>query len=298
VVITQDGRERPVQELGHGDHACLAFADDGEQRRVVTAYLSEGLALGERVRYFAERQDPATVLGWLRSVGADADAAVSRGQLQVATADDGYLASGRFDAETMVATLQQEVADSLKAGYTGLRVSGEMSWGLRDVPGADQLAEYEAKVNELFAGQPASAVCQYDARLFSPDQLRAFDRYHPGTVQAEALHSSALLRILPSFTEGQRTLRVVGSVDYRTTTALAEALETTLHWPGDVRVDMSGLEFIDLAGLRVLAHTAEKFTPGRRLRVVELTPMLCQVISVTGFDQQDALVVTPRGAVG
>ncbi|MET9570563.1 MEDS domain-containing protein [Streptomyces virginiae] len=293
MVITQDGRERPVQELGHGDHVCLAFADDAEQRRVLTAYLHEGLARGERVLYFAEQQDPAVVLEWLRPAGAEVDTAVARGQLRVTTADDSYLAAGRFDAETMVATLRQEVTDSLKAGYTGLRVSGEMSWGLRDVPGVDQLAEYEAKVNAVFAGQRASAVCQYDARLFAPNQLDAFDRCHPGTVEAEPLHSDGVLHILPAFEEGERVLRMAGTVDYRTTGALATALETVLGWSGDVRVDLGALEFIDLAGLRALAHTAGQLTRGRRLRVTGLAPMLCHVISVAGFDQQDALVVIP-----
>ncbi|MFD6986175.1 STAS domain-containing protein, partial [Streptomyces sp. NPDC059956] len=157
-------------------------------------------------------------------------------------------------------------------------------------------ASYESMVNSVFEGQPASAVCQYDARLFHPTQLQTYDHCHPGTVELSPLYEDNLLRIVPTFEEGERTMRVIGTVDYRTTDALTAVLDATLDWAGDVRVDMSALEFIDLAGLRALAHTAERYEPGRHMRVVELAPLLCQVIAVAGFDQQDALVVTSPGA--
>lgn len=295
-MIAQGSRERPVHSLGHGDHVCLAFADDSEQRRVVTAYVSDGLKRGERVMYFADRQKPAVVLDWLRSTQMDPDAALSSGQLQVATASDGYLTSGRFDAAAMVAALRQEMSSAAASGFKGFRVSGEMSWVLHETGGAAELAAYEIMVNSVFEGQPASAVCQYDARLFHPTQLQTYDHCHPGTVELSPLYEDELLRIVPAFEEGERTMRVIGTVDYRTTGALTAVLDATLDWAGDVRVDMSALEFIDLAGLRALSHTAERYEPGRHMRVVELAPLLCQVMAVSGLDQQDALVVTSPGA--
>lgn len=295
-MITRSLRERPVEDLDRGDHVCLAFADDAEQRRVVSAYLSAGLSRGERVLYFADQQRPSTVLSWLRSAGVDPGPALTRGQLRVVTADDSYLAAGGFDAATMVETLEREVDASLAAGYTGFRVSGEMGWGLRGIPGADQLAAYETAVNAVFESRPASAICQYDARLFSPAELRVFDRCHPGAVELEPVYRHGLLRIVPAFRDGERALRVVGTVDLRTTGALVDALEAALRWPGDVVVDMGALEFIDLAGLRALAHAARRLPAGRRLRVVDLAPPLCHVIGLAGFDRHPALVVTPRGA--
>ncbi|QMU77176.1 STAS domain-containing protein [Streptacidiphilus sp. PB12-B1b] len=290
--MTRQGGERQVQDMGHGDHLCLAFADDAEQRRVVTAYLAAGLQRGERVLYFADLNEPGQVLGWLEAAGADPGAALGRGQLTVTTADDSYLAAGSFDADTMVATLQQEVHDALAAGWNGLRVSGEMGWALRGVPGAEQLGAYETKVNAVFAGRPALAICQYDARRFGTAQLHEFDRRHPGAVELDALYSDAALRLVPAFRAGQRALRVVGTVDYRTTEALAGVLETVLGWPGDVWVDMSALEFIDLAGMRALARAAERLPAGRRMHVVELAPMLCQVVSVIGWDEHPSLTVS------
>lgn len=286
--------ERRIEDVRHGDHLCLTFADAAEQRRVVTAYLAAGLGLGERVMYFAEQNSPRDVVGWLAASGTDPRPALDAGQLVVTTADDSYLASGRFDPDDMVAALRKEVDDSLGAGYTGFRVSGEMDWALRDIPGAERLLEYETEVNGVFAGQRASAVCQYDARRFDAGRLDAFDRCHPGSVAAEPLHSDSTLRLIPAFHRGRLTLRVAGSIDHRTTQALAAALEALLPGPGDIHVDMAELEFIDLAGVRVLAHAAARLDRGRRLHVEGLAPLLCQVVGMAGFHEIPTLVVTPR----
>lgn len=284
-------RERPVDDMDQGDHLCLAFADDAEQRRVMTTYILRGLERGERVVYFADQSTPDQVLDWLRGAGTDPTAALNSGQLTVTTADNSYLSTGPFDPDTMVATLHQEATDCLAAGYTGLRVSGEMGWGLRDIPGADRLGEYETKVNDVFAGHRASAICQYDARLFDAPTLHSFAQRHPGTVAQPPLHTSSALQLVPSLHNGQQSLRVTGDVDYHNAQALTSALEKALSWPGDLTIDMSDLEFIDLAGVRALARTAEQLPTGRKLHVVNLQPMLSEVIHVVGWDQIPSLTL-------
>lgn len=291
-MIAYGGRERLVEDVDHGDHLCLMFADDAEQQRVATSYVLGGFRRAERVLYFADQNTPAQILRWLRAAGVDPIPALDSGQLVVTTADDSYLAEGTFDAEAMVATVRKETADSLAAGFTGLRVSGEMCWALRGIPGSEQLSDYEMKVNEVFAGHRASAICQYDVRRFDAVGLQGFDRCHSGAVELEPLYQDGALKLVPAFRHGQRALRVIGKVDYRTTEALAHALETVVGWSADVWVDMSGLEFIDVAGLRALAHAAQRLPEGRRMHVVELAPLLSEVISLAGFDDIPALTVS------
>ncbi|GAB2834848.1 hypothetical protein GCM10022221_37210 [Actinocorallia aurea] len=284
-----------MSDLRHGDHLCLAFADESERRDVLTRYLSVGLERGERLLYYTERSAPETVTGWLRDAGVDPAPAVADGSLKIVPVDASLLASGRFDADATVATIEREVALSLEAGHSGLRLTGEMDWALRDVPGADRLPAFEEKVGALVAGRRATALCQYDVRRFDADRLTVADRVHPAAATVPALHEDATLRLLPVLRDGRRELRVAGSVDYRTVAVLAEALYTAARWPGDLRLDMSALEFIDLAGFRAIAQVAARLAPGRKLYVNDLAPLLCHVVRLVGWDDEPSLVVRARG---
>ena len=80
-------------------------------------------------------------------------------------------------------------------------------------------------------------------------------------------------------------LTIVGDVDFRSleafSAAIAEALEA--H-PGDVHVDLSGLAFIEVSGMRVLADAARQFSgQGRRLVLEGLAPHLSPVLKLVGW---------------
>lgn len=291
-MIVQTQRERQVGDIEAGEHLCLLFADGSEERRVLSRYLTTGLHRHERVLCFTDRRSPTTVLTWLQSTGVDVDSMVRQGQLQVRSAENSYLPSGRFDADSMLATLDGEIDASLRAGFAGLRICGEVGWALRGVPGADQLERYESEVGEVFAGRPASAICQYDARQFDHDQLRRIDRCHHGRVALSPLYRDAVLQIVPSFPGGRQVLRVIGTVDHRNGDKLAMALQSLIVQPGDLRVDMSAVEFIDIGGLRVLLRTAHRLQDGRRLLVANLAPSLREVIALIGWDDEPRLVFT------
>ncbi|ROO89661.1 STAS domain-containing protein [Actinocorallia herbida] len=297
-MTAQGIRERQVSDLRHGDHLCLAFADESERRDVLTCYLSVGLERGERLLYYTERSAPETVKGWLRDAGVDSGKAVADGRLKILPVDASLLASGRFDADATVATIEREVAESLREGHSGLRLTGEMDWALRDVPGAEKLPAFEEKVGALVAGRRATALCQYDVRRFDADRMTVADQVHPAAATVPALHEDAMLQLLPVLRDGRRELRVAGTVDYRTTEVLAEALYTAARWPGDLRLDMSALEFIDLSGVRTIARVAASLEPGRMLYVNDLAPLLCHVVRLVGWDEEPSLVVRPRGERG
>jgi hypothetical protein len=50
----------------------------------------------------------------------------------------------------MIALLESETEQALADGYAALRVTGEMGWALRGLPGSERLIEYEAKLNRFF----------------------------------------------------------------------------------------------------------------------------------------------------
>ncbi len=81
---------------------------------------------------------------------------------------EAHLADGRFDSERMLRFLNEAMETALTDGFTGLRTCGDMSWLLKDPVGADQVAEYEALLNQFFHGVLGAGMCQSDLRRLPP----------------------------------------------------------------------------------------------------------------------------------
>ncbi len=176
-----------VVDLASGDHACSIYDTDEEHRIVSTRFVRQGLERNEKVLYVADARAPGDVLDCLRGGGLDPRPYLETGQLAILTVADAHLRDGAFVPDRMISMLRQECARALEEGYDGLRTTGEMSWALRRLPGADRLVEYESRLNDFFRGSRCVAICQYDRRLFSPELLLRVLAAHPvAVIGAEA----------------------------------------------------------------------------------------------------------------
>lgn len=112
------------------------------------------------------------------------------GQLSLITASDSYLKDGEFDPERMIRMLDLETEKAINEGFSALRVTGEMSWALRNCPGSGRLIEYEVKLNDFIPERPIVALCQYDRRRFGADILRDVLRTHPIAVIGNEMYDN------------------------------------------------------------------------------------------------------------
>ena len=80
-----------------------------------------------------------------------------------------------------------------------------------------------------------------------------------------------------------RTLQVSGQVDVRTIAELREALYMHLEQhPGDPVLDLSGVESVDLAALRMIAVASRvAVRQGRRLLVTGCPPMVRRLLHLS-----------------
>lgn len=60
-------------------------------------------------------------------------------------------------------------------------------------------------------------------------------------------------------------LRLVGEIDISNRARLRRILHTWRSEPGDVHLELGALRFIDVGGVTVIVHAAERLEPGRRL---------------------------------
>ncbi len=168
-----------IGDLKPGDHLCCLYETDEEHKALLTPYMRLGLENNEKVLYIVDSNTSETVLDYLREDGVDVDPYLKRGQLTILTVNESYMKGGVFDPDEMIKMLGEEVEKALKEGYDALRVTGEMSWALQELPGSQRLIEYEAKLNEFFPNNKVIAICQYDMRLFNPEMLLKILITHP-----------------------------------------------------------------------------------------------------------------------
>jgi hypothetical protein len=148
-----------------GDHICVLYESEDEQLAVAAEYLAHGLRQGERCLYVADSREALDRFRVaLAEAGIDAAAMVARGALLERTKAEAHLVDGRFDSERMLGLLDDAVEAALNDGFAGLRTCGDMSWLLDDVPGSEQVVEYEALLTQFFQNVRAVGMCQYDQR--------------------------------------------------------------------------------------------------------------------------------------
>jgi len=162
-----------------GTHMCLIYDDDNERRRIIAKYLDAGLREREKVSYFADNVAPDEVEAWLREMGVDVPKQSDTPGFTITVAEKTYCTDGTFVPEAMLSRLRAYYKAVVDEGYPGGRVSGEMSWALRGIPGSDRLMEYEALVNDVLVTHPINAICQYDARRFNGAIIFDVLKVHP-----------------------------------------------------------------------------------------------------------------------
>ena len=90
-------------------------------------------------------------------------------------------------------------------------------------------------------------------------------------------------------------LRLVGSVDASNVEGLAEVLDTSFEPDGGekkVHLDLTGLEFSDVSGIRALVTSAERAEGKYRIVLHGLPPLMGRVMNVVGWSEMPSLEIS------
>ncbi len=206
-------RVHDVKNLGDlrpGDHLCCLFETEEEHRALVTPYILQGLECGEKVVYIVDAHTSEEILEYLESGHIDVQGCLDSGQLSILTRDDSYMREVVFDPDGMISLLRSETDLAKEQGYACLRVTGEMTWALRGLPGSERLIEYEAKLNEFFPGSLCMAICQYDRRRFDPEILLDVLTTHPIAVVGTRIYRNPYFMPTEEFLRTDRAAATLG----------------------------------------------------------------------------------------
>ncbi len=179
-----------LDTLRPGDHLCCIYETEEEHRQVITPFLIKGLKQHEKILYIVDIHSAESILKYLRKEGINVHYYLNCEQLVILSGHESYVQQGAFDPDKMITLLKSETEKAIAQGYNALRVTGEMTWALRGLPGSERLIEYEIKLNEFLPGSSCLAICQYNRWQFDSSLLVEILRTHPiAIIGTEVYHN-------------------------------------------------------------------------------------------------------------
>ena len=167
-----------VVSFTRGDHICLFYRDLEDQVFTSAPYVEIGLSRRERCFCILPQHQEERLIKALQQMGIDTQTEVKRGALVCVPPEQTYLRDGTFSYTRMVDLLEASLREALALGFEGFRIMGDLGWAAACPCCSAQLPPYESIAERFFPGTAALALCMYDTRLFSPEQLRELIKLH------------------------------------------------------------------------------------------------------------------------
>jgi MEDS: MEthanogen/methylotroph, DcmR Sensory domain len=175
---------------GSNRHICAFFNGMDEHYRVLGSFIKEGFDEGDRAFHLVDPERREDHLRRLEEAGIDVDAATTSGQLEVRPWEDGPLHGEHFDQDTWVAGFEEVLRSGPAAGYPKTRYVAQMEWALVDMPGIEEMMEFETRVNYVVPKYDDTVLCSYDLLKFSAGTVMYALLTHPLVIIGGVLHEN------------------------------------------------------------------------------------------------------------
>jgi len=128
-------------------HVCAFFNTPNEEYRVLLPFISDGIQRNEKAFHIVDPKLKQDHLKRLADAGLGVEALMRKGQLEVRLWQEAYLRGGHFDQDAMLKLIEEVLNAGPAQGYPLTRLVAHMEWALEDMPGVNDLVEYETRLN-------------------------------------------------------------------------------------------------------------------------------------------------------
>jgi hypothetical protein len=164
---------------GGNRHICAFFNGMDEHYRVLQAFVKDGFDKGDKAFHLVDPKRIEDHLRRLADAGIDVEEGMASGQLEVQPWEDGPLHGERFDQDTWLAGFEEVLQSGPASGYTKTRFLAQMEWALVDMPGIEDMMEFETRVNYVVPKYDDPVICAYDLSKFGASTVMYALRTHP-----------------------------------------------------------------------------------------------------------------------
>jgi hypothetical protein len=166
-------------DLGGQHHICAFFNSADEEHRVLRSFFKRGFERGDKAFHLVNPAQRGEHLKRLEEAGINVQNAMDTGQLEVRSWHDAPLRGGRFDQDAWLVSFEQVLQAGPASGYAQTRFLAHMEWALVDLPGVEDLIEFETRVNYVVPKYDNIVICAYDLSKFSAGVVMDALRTHP-----------------------------------------------------------------------------------------------------------------------
>jgi len=254
-------------------HVVLLSRSDREHDASLAAWIRRGLERDEKVILTRRPGGPEDQIQPLfADVGMDPMQEGRAGQLESLPPAEFYSPRGQDEV----------ISRALAEGFSGVRLSAQASAALSIMSELEYLAAEQAMDRHCRSGS-VSVMCGY-TRPIPPEQpLR----------DTLATHSEGVRAVGFTSLRGATGVRLYGEVDLVTCDVLAAALDAAVRTRTaghELVLDLSGLDFIDVAGARILLRaTADFRAAGGRLVLERVQHPVARALRLLDIDRAPGL---------
>jgi DcmR-like sensory protein len=167
---------------GRNRHICAFFNGMDEHYQVLQSFIKDGFDHRDKAFHLIDPERREDHLRRLADAGIDVEEAIASGQLEVRPWEDGPLHGDRFDQDTWLAGFEEVLQSGPASGYAKTRFLAQMEWALVDLPGIEDLIEFETRVNYIVPKYDNSVICAYDLSKFGASTVMYALRTHPAVI--------------------------------------------------------------------------------------------------------------------
>jgi MEDS: MEthanogen/methylotroph, DcmR Sensory domain len=176
--------------LGEHRHICAFFNGIDQQHRVLGSFIKDGFDRGDKAFHLVDPRQREGHLTRLAEAGINVQEALGTGQLEVRPWQDGPLCGEQFDQDAWVGGFEQVLQSGAAEGYARTRFLAQMEWALVDLPGVEDLIEFETRVNYVVPKYDHPVICAYDLSKFGASIVMDALRTHPVVIIGDLLQEN------------------------------------------------------------------------------------------------------------
>lgn len=177
---------KTIQEITKDDHTCLIYSSNLEFLHCLIPFVREGFKRNRKTLIVLDEIKREDILRSLKHIYREgpisAEDLMPHGKLVIEQFKNLYLPDNAFNMERTMEYYFNSTKKAMEEGYSGLRVFAEVSSSAKDIINIPIFMEWEEYADRYFKDSNFEAVCAYNKKYLSEEDLIKVQSIHPITI--------------------------------------------------------------------------------------------------------------------